>query len=38
MRDSKDPDGPVLVFRSSEWRVFHDGGWGANCRPGGGVT
>jgi Domain of unknown function (DUF397) len=25
MRDSKDPDGPVLVYTRSEWRAFLDG-------------
>jgi Domain of unknown function (DUF397) len=29
VRDSKDPDGPVLTFTKSEWRAFvggvHDG-------------
>jgi hypothetical protein len=24
-RDSKDPDGPVLVFSNSEWTRFLDG-------------
>jgi Domain of unknown function (DUF397) len=25
VRDSKDPDGPVLVFTRDEWRAFLDG-------------
>lgn len=25
MRDSKDPDGPVLWFTGKEWRAFSDG-------------
>lgn len=25
VRDSKNPDGPVLVFTPSEWDVFTDG-------------
>jgi uncharacterized protein DUF397 len=25
MRDSKDPDGPVLMYTPSEWRAFLDG-------------
>lgn len=25
MRDSKDPDGPVLVFTPDEWRAFLSG-------------
>ena len=25
MRDSKDPDGPILVYTSSEFRAFLDG-------------
>jgi Domain of unknown function (DUF397) len=25
VRDSKDPDGPVLAFNSSEWRAFTAG-------------
>jgi hypothetical protein len=25
LRDSKDPDGPVLQFSASEWRAFLDG-------------
>ena len=25
VRDSKDPDGPVLVFTPSEWRAFVEG-------------
>ncbi len=25
VRDSKNPDGPVLVFTPSEWRAFLDG-------------
>lgn len=25
MRDSKDPDGPVLTFTSDEWRAFYLG-------------
>ncbi len=25
VRDSKDPDGPVLVFTEAEWRAFVDG-------------
>jgi hypothetical protein len=24
VRDSKDPEGPVLAFGSGEWRVFTD--------------
>ncbi|MEU8196434.1 DUF397 domain-containing protein [Microbispora amethystogenes] len=25
VRDSKDPDGPVLVFTTAEWTAFLDG-------------
>ena len=25
VRDSKDPDGPVLVFTADEWRAFMSG-------------
>lgn len=25
MRDSKDPDGPVLLFSMSEWEAFSEG-------------
>jgi hypothetical protein len=25
VRDSKDPDGPQLLFTSAEWRAFADG-------------
>lgn len=28
MRDSKDPDGPVLVFTPEEWRAFLSGAKG----------
>jgi hypothetical protein len=31
--DSKDPDGPTLVFTAGEWKAFVDGLRGGRLRP-----